>query len=127
MSVPAHGRHLPEAALNNILPDRDKRLILDRFKLKSVDLWSADVKYDQGAPWMEWAVTPPLFVEVGGAPRAVVTRYEDAKIALEDHQRFSNVKRPWPGTENLIDLEFRPQIVSGSKERSPRSVPLHDN
>ncbi len=112
--------------MNNILPDRDKRLIFDRSKLKSVDLWSTDVKYDQGAPWMEWAVTPPLFVEVGGAPRAVVTRYVDAKIALEDHQRFSNLKRPRPGTEKLSDLEFRPQI-GGSKERSPRSVPLHDN
>ena len=70
--------------MDDILLEQDTRLVFDRSKLKTIDLWSSAVKYDPGAIWMEWATTPPFFVEVGGAPQAVVTRYEDAKIAFED-------------------------------------------
>ncbi len=97
--------------MDDILPDQDKRVVFDRSKLKSIDLWSAAVKYDPGALWMEWATTPPFFVEAGGAPQAVITRYEDAKIAFEDHQRFSNVKRPWPGTEKYYYWQGLPVVT----------------
>jgi cytochrome P450 len=111
MSGPINGRRFPEAALKTLLPAQDERLVFDRSRLKSIDLWSSEVKYDPGALWMEWAVTPPFFVEVGGAPQAVVTRYEDAKIAFEDHQRFSNVKRPWPGTEKYYYWQGLPVVT----------------
>ena len=97
--------------MDNILQHQDPRLIFDREKLKTIDLWSQDVKYDPGALWMEWATTPPFYVEVAGAPQAVITRYEDAKIAFEDHQRFSNVKRPWPGTEKYYFWQGLPVVT----------------
>lgn len=83
----------------------------DRSKLKHIDLWNPDIKHEPGEAWMEWAVTPPFYVEVGGAPQAVVTRYEDAKIAFEDHARFSNVKRPWPGTEKYYYWQGLPVVT----------------
>jgi cytochrome P450 len=83
----------------------------DRAKLKDIDLWNPAIKHDPGQAWMEWAVTPPFYVEVGGAPQAVVTRYEDAKIAFEDHARFSNVKRPWPGTEKYYYWQGLPVVT----------------
>ncbi len=97
--------------MDDILLEQDTRLVFDRSKLKTIDLWSSAVKYDPGAIWMEWATTPPFFVEVGGAPQAVVTRYEDAKIAFEDHERFSNVKRPWPGTEKYYYWQGLPVVT----------------
>ncbi len=97
--------------MDDILLEQDLRLVFDRSKLKTIDLWSSAVKYDPGAIWMEWATTPPFFVEVGGAPQAVVTRYEDAKIAFEDHERFSNVKRPWPGTEKYYYWQGLPVVT----------------
>ncbi len=97
--------------MDDIPLQQDPRLIFDRSKLKTIDLWSQDVKYDPGALWMEWATTRPFFVEVAGAPQAVVTRYEDAKIAFEDHERFSNVKRPWPGTEKYYYWQGLPVVT----------------
>ena len=83
----------------------------DRSKLKNIDLWNPAVKHDPSKAWIEWAVTPPFYVEVGGAPQAVVTRYEDAKIAFEDHARFSNVKRPWVGTEKYYYWQGLPVVT----------------
>jgi len=83
----------------------------DRSKLKNIDLWSSAVKNDPSEAWMQWAVEPPFYVEVGGAPQAVITRYEDAKIAFEDHARFSNVKRPWPGTEKYYYWQGLPVVT----------------
>lgn len=97
--------------MNDTLLEQDHRLVFDRSKLKDIDLWSNAVKHDPGAIWMDWATTPPFFVEVGGAPQAVITRYEDAKIAFEDHERFSNVKRPWPGTEKYYYWQGLPVVT----------------
>ena len=88
-----------------------QHLAWDRSKLKNIDLWNPAIKHDPSEAWMEWAVTPPFYVEAGGAPQAVVTRYEDAKIAFEDHARFSNVKRPWPGTEKYYYWQGLPVVT----------------
>ena len=63
----------------------------DRAKFKNIDLWNPAVKQDPSEAWKAWAVEPPFYVEVGGAPQAVVTGYEDAKIAFEDLAWFSIV------------------------------------
>jgi cytochrome P450 len=89
----------------------DLRTEWDRSKRRNVDLWNPAIKRDPGEAWMEWAETPPFYVDVGGAPQAVVTRYEDAKIAFEDHARFSNVKRPWPGTEKYYYWQGLPVVT----------------
>jgi cytochrome P450 len=84
---------------------------IDRSKIARIDLWNPVTKHDPGPAWMEWAVTPPFYVEVAGAPQAVITRYEDAKIAFEDFERFSNVKRPWPGTEKYYYWQGLPVVT----------------
>jgi cytochrome P450 len=93
---------------------------IDRLKIKNIDLWSAATKFDPGALWMEWAVTPPFYVEVAGAPQAVITRYEDAKIAFEDVERFSNVKRPWPGTEKYYYWQGLPVVTDNDPPNHTR-------
>jgi len=84
---------------------------IDQTKIKQIDLWNPETKRDPGPAWMEWSTTPPFYVEVAGAPQAVITRYEDAKIAFEDHERFSNVKRPWPGTEKYYYWQGLPVVT----------------
>ncbi len=86
-------------------------IAFDRARLRAIDLWSSALKFDPGPAWMEWATTPPFYVEVGGAPQAVITRYEDAKPAFENHELFSNVKRPWPGTEKYYYWQGLPVVT----------------
>lgn len=84
---------------------------VDRAKIKNINLWDPETKKSPGQAWMEWSTKPPFYVEVAGAPQAVITRYEDAKIAFEDHERFSNVKRPWPGTEKYYFWQGLPVVT----------------
>jgi cytochrome P450 len=86
-------------------------IAFDRSRLRDIDLWSPALKFDPGPIWMEWATTPPFYVEVGGAPQAVITRYEDAKPAFENYDLFSNVKRPWPGTEKYYYWQGLPVVT----------------
>jgi cytochrome P450 len=97
--------------MNSTTISSDAGLAFDRAKIRQIDLWSPAVKFDPGPVWMEWATTPPFYVEVGGAPQAVITRYEDAKPAFENYELFSNVKRPWPGTEKYYYWQGLPVVT----------------
>ena len=79
----------------------------DRSKLKNFDLRHPAIKHGPFKAWIKWAVSPPFYVKVGGAPQAVVKRYKDAKFTFEDHARFSSLKRPWVGTEKWAERAWR--------------------
>ena len=97
--------------MNSTMTAGASGIAFDRSKLRSIDIWSPELKFDPGPTWMDWATTLPFYVEVGGAPQAVITRYEDAKPAFEDHALFSNVKRPWPGTEKYYYWQGLPVVT----------------
>ncbi|HLY80871.1 MAG TPA: hypothetical protein VKQ70_15925, partial [Caulobacteraceae bacterium] len=83
----------------------------DRSKLLDIDLFDPVLKSNPGPTWVDWSTRSPFYIEVGGAPQAVVTRYEDAKQAFEDYRLFSNVKRPWPGTEKYYYWQGLPVVT----------------
>ena len=83
----------------------------DPAKVRDIDLWDPALKADPGATFVEWSGLDPFYIRHGGALQAVVTRFADAKRALEDQSRFSNVKRPWPGMEKYNFWQGLPVVT----------------
>jgi cytochrome P450 len=82
----------------------------DRTQILDVDLYGA-VKRDPYKYYVEWNQRPPFFILSDGHPQAVFTRSEDTKVVLEDYQRFSSVKRPYPGTEGFYFFNSMPSVT----------------
>jgi cytochrome P450 len=83
---------------------------IDRTQILDVDLYGA-VKRDPYKYYVEWNQRPPFFILSDGHPQAVFTRSEDTKVVLEDYQRFSSVKRPYPGTEGFYFFNSMPSVT----------------
>lgn len=84
----------------------------DRAKVRDIDIWDKRLKADPGETFVVWSHQDPFYIlPTSDAPQAVVTRYEDARLALSDHARFSNVKRPWPGTERYYYWQGLPVVT----------------
>ncbi len=83
----------------------------DRSKVRDIDLWDPALKADPGATFVQWSGEDPFYIRHGSALQAVVTRFDDAKRALEDQVRFSNVKRAWPGMEKYNFWQGLPVVT----------------
>jgi len=83
----------------------------DRSRLRDIDLWDPALKAAPAETFLRWSQEDPFYILHGGAPQAVVTRFDDAKRALEDHSLFSNVKRPWLGTEKYKYWQGLPVVT----------------
>lgn len=84
---------------------------IDRSKIRDIDLWDPALKASPGETLVKWSSWDPFYIVHGDVPQAVVTRFEDAKRALEDHESFSNGKRPWPGTEKYNYWQGLPVVT----------------
>ena len=84
---------------------------IDRSKVLDIDLWDPVLKASPGETFLRWSSQDPFYIVHGGVPQAVVTRFEEARRALEDHQAFSNEKRPWPGTEKYNYWQGLPVVT----------------
>jgi cytochrome P450 len=83
----------------------------DRSKVRDIDLWDPALKADPGRTFMQWSTLDPFYIVHGGVPQAVVTRYDDARRALEDHSLFGNEKRNWPGMEKYRYWQGLPVVT----------------
>jgi cytochrome P450 len=79
-------------------------------QILDVDLYGA-VKRDPYKYYLEWNQRPPFFIISDGHPQAVFTRSEDTRMVLEDYQRFSSVKQPYPGTEGFYFFNSMPSVT----------------
>jgi len=85
-------------------------VVMDHPQILDIDLYGA-VKRDPYKYYLEWNQRPPFFIMSDGYPQAVFTRSEDTKAVLEDYQRFSSVKQPYPGTEGFYFFNSMPSVT----------------
>jgi len=85
-------------------------IVADRNQILDIDLYGA-VKRDPYKYYVEWNQRPPFFILSEGHPQAVFTRSEDTKLVLEDYERFSSVKQPYPGTEGFYFFNSMPSVT----------------
>jgi cytochrome P450 len=83
---------------------------MDRSQILDIDLYGA-VKRDPYKYYLEWNQKPPFFILSDGHPQAVFTRSEDTRVVLEDYQRFSSIKQPYPGTEGFYFFNSMPSVT----------------
>lgn len=87
------------------------RLPFDQSKVRKINLWDQALKADPGATFVRWSSLDPFYILEAGAPQAVITRFDDAKIALGDHELFGNQKRSWPGMEKYRYWQGLPVVT----------------
>jgi cytochrome P450 len=85
-------------------------LEIDRAKILDVDLYGA-VKRDPYKYYLEWNARAPFYILSEGHPQAVFTRLEDTRTVLNEYQRFSSFKRPYPGTEGFYFFNAMPSVT----------------
>lgn len=85
-------------------------LAINRSQILDVDLYGA-VKRDPYKYYVEWNARPPFYIMVEGHPQAVYTRLEDTRTVLNEYNRFSSFKRPYPGTEGLYFFNAMPTVT----------------
>ncbi|WP_192876300.1 cytochrome P450 [Rhizorhabdus dicambivorans] len=85
-------------------------ITLDPSKIRDVDIYGS-IKQQPYEYYVKWATEPPFYIMVEGAPQLVCTRMADTRAVLEDHARFSSVKRPYPGTQGFYFFNSMPSVT----------------
>jgi cytochrome P450 len=84
--------------------------VVDQSKVLDVDLYGA-VKRNPYEYYVAWNQRPAFFIMAEGQPQAVFARQAETRVVLEDYQRFSSVKRPYPGTEGFYFFNAIPSVT----------------